>query len=310
MDNFVLELHDAVVIRHTDPTGPFGLWGAKPVRAVDGVSLSLRRGETLGIVGGSGGGKSTLAEAVTLRRPLDRGRILVEGKDVTKVKGEERRRWNRRLGLVRQDARDSLELDQTVRRQFGDLLRRHGVPDAEGRMAGALQRVELPADFLDRTPEQMSGGERQRVAIARALLLNPILVAADEPVSGVDPQLKMTLIRLLQRAQRESNLSYIIISQEFPVIRRMAHRVAVMYAGRLFEVGPADEIFGAAKHPYSRYFLGLDAAQAVPEDDLVGREFRGCPWAAHCPVATERCRQERPALAPVGAEHAAACYAL
>ncbi|HEY8346744.1 MAG TPA: ATP-binding cassette domain-containing protein [Symbiobacteriaceae bacterium] len=311
MENLLLELRDAVVLRHTDPTGPLGLWGAKPVRAVDGVSLSLRRGETLGIIGGGGAGKSTLAEAVTLRRPLDRGRLLIEGRDVTNIRGDERRRLQRRLGLIRQDARDSLDLEQTVRRQFSELLRRQGMPVSDDRLAVALERVELPPEFLDRTPLEMSGGEQQRVAIARALLTRPVLVAADEPVAGVDPRLKDVLIRLFQRVQRESNMSYLVISQEFLVIRRMAHRVAVMHEGRLYEIGPVDRIFGEAKHPYSRFFLGLDPAPSVPpEEDRAGREIRGCPWAAYCPVAGQRCRQERPVLAELSPGHAVACHAV
>lgn len=310
-DDLVLELRDAIVLRQTDPTGPFGLWGAKPVRALDGVSLELRRGETLGIIGGSGGGKSTLAEAVTFRRPLERGRVLVEGSDMTRVRGDQRRRLQRRLSLIRQDARESLETEQTVRRQFGELMRQAGVPDAENRIAAALERVELPADFLDRTPLQMSGGEQQRVAIARALLLNPVMVAADEPVSGVDPHLRDALIRLFQRVQREANLGYLIISQDFPVIRRMAHRVAVLHAGRLYEAGSVDRVFSAAKHPYTRFFLGLDAAPGIlAEEDMAGRTIQGCPWAAHCPAASQRCRQERPQLREVGPGHLAACHAL
>jgi oligopeptide/dipeptide ABC transporter ATP-binding protein len=308
----LLDLQNVMVLHHTEPTGFFGLWGAKPVRALDGVSLTLRRGETLGIIGGSGGGKTTLAETATLRRPADRGRILVEGRDVTKLKGNDRRKLQRRLQMIRQDARDSLEMDQSVRKQFRAEMRQYGLPEDETRIDRALERVGLePERFMDRTPGEMSGGEQQRTAIARAFVLNPILIAADEPVSGVDPRLKEELIRLLERAQGESNIGYLLISQEFRTVRRLAHRVAVFQAGRLHEIGPAERLFEEARHPYSRFFLGLEARQDVPaEEDLAGRVIAGCPWAEHCPAATARCRQEAPVLREVAAGHAAACHNL
>lgn len=309
MSEALLELQNLVVLRHTEPTGLFGLWGARPIRALDGVNLALQRGETLAITGGSGGGKTTLAEAATLRRPLDRGRILVQGKEVTKLKGDERRKLQRRLQIIRQDARESLEMERTVRKQLQELLRQHSIPVDESRMAHALERVGLPSAFLDRIPQAMSGGEQQRVAIAKALLLNPLLVAADEPLSGVDPRLKEELMKLLEEAQRESNLGYLFISQDLPTIGRMADRVAVMHQGRLYESGPAERMLSDALHPYSRFFLGQDRNQsAPPEEDMAGRTIVGCPWAGECPLATERCRQESPALRPVGPAHAVACH--
>lgn len=311
MSDTLLELQNVTVLRHTEPSGLFGLWGAKPVRALDGVSLALRRGETLGIIGGSGGGKTTLAEAATLRRSADRGRVLVEGRDVTKLKGDDRRKLQRRLQIIRQDARETLELDRTVRKQLQDQMRQYGLPDDVSRIARTLERVALPAGFLERTPAEMSGGEQQRLAIARALVLNPLLIAADEPVSGVDPGLKEELLKLLMQVQRELNLGYLIISQEFRTIRRLADRVAVMHAGRLYELGPTEQVFADARHPYSRFFLGLEANDAVPpEEDLAGRVIAGCPWAEHCPLATALCREEAPALREVAPGHVAACHAL
>lgn len=310
MNDTLLELQNAVVIRKTDPTGLFGLWGAKPARALDGVSLSVRRGETLGVMGGSGGGKTTLAEAATLRRPLDRGRLLFDGRDVTKLKGDERKKVLRRLQMVRQDARESLEMDRSVRRQLSDTMKKYGLPEAESRIARALEQVELGPEFLDRAPNEMSGGQQQRVAIARAFALNPVMVAADEPVSGVDPHLQLDLLRLMERVQKQQNLAYLLISHDRRVISRLAHRVAVLHAGRLYEVGAANQVLGEAKHPYSRLFLGQEAGELPPEEDLIDRVFTGCPWAGHCPVATEKCRQEAPALREVAPGHAAACHEL
>ncbi|HYG59174.1 MAG TPA: ATP-binding cassette domain-containing protein [Symbiobacteriaceae bacterium] len=308
MNTTLLELQNAVVLRHTEPAGFFGLWGAKPVRAVDGVSLALRRGETLGLMGGSGAGKTTLAEAATLRRLPDRGKVILEGNDVSKVKGGERTRLLRRLQMIRQDARESLDMDRTVRKQLVDRLQQAGIPDGEARVRRALVQVELGDEFLGRTPGEMSGGQQQRLAIARALMTGPVLVAADEPVSGVDPRLQREMLAMMERVQREQNLTYLLISHDRRTIRRLAHRVAVMDAGRLYEVGPSDAVFGEAKHPYSRVFLGPADGAMPPEEDMVGRVIAGCPWARSCPLATERCRTAAPVLREVAADHLVACH--
>jgi len=310
VNDTLLELQDVVVLRHTDPTGPFGLWGAKPVRAVDGISLTLQRGETLGLMGGSGAGKTTLAEAAALRRPYDRGRIVFAGQDVGKLGGDAKRKAQRRLQMIRQDAREGLELDRTIRKQVGEQMRQLGLPDPETRLARALAQVELPEEFLNRTPQEMSGGQQQRVAIARALALGPLLIAADEPVSGVDPRLQLELMNLLLRVQREQNLTYLVISQTPAVIRKLAHRTAVMHAGRLLEVGPTVRVLGEALHPYSRLFLGHDASTLPPEEDRVGQVTLGCPWVGHCPLASARCKAERPSLREVSPDHAVACHAV
>jgi peptide/nickel transport system ATP-binding protein len=308
MNEPLVELQNVTVMRHTEPTGFFGLWGAKPVRALDGVSLTLRRGETLGVMGGTGGGKTTLAEAATLRRPVDRGRVLFEGRDVTGAKGGGRSKLIRRLQMIRQDARESLEMDKTVRKQFAERMKEYGLPDVEGRIARALEQVELPAEYADRTPQEMSGGQQQRIAIARALALNPVMVAADEPVSGVDPQLQRDMLAMMARLQQQQNLAYLLISQDPRTISRLAHQVAILDRGRLYEVAPTERIFAEAKHPYSRLFLNLEQGALPPEEDMVGRTFAGCPWAGHCQLATERCRKEAPALREIAPGHMAACH--
>lgn len=306
----LIELQEVMVLRHTDPTGLFGLWGAKPIRALDGISLTISRGETLGVMGSGGGGKTTLAETVTMRRVHDRGRILAEGRDVARLSGSERRRLQRRLQLIRQDARESLEMERTVRKQLTEQLRQVGLSDPESRISQAMEQVELPHEFLARTPQEMSGGQQQRLAIARALALGPVLVAADEPVSGVDPVLRRELIRLLLEVQRQQNLAYLIVSHDPGLIRRMAHRAAILHAGRLFEDGPVDEILCAPFHPFSQTFLGREPGVIPPEEETAGRVIQGCPWAAHCPLASDRCRTEFPALREVAPGHRAACHAL
>jgi len=310
LNQTLLELQDVIVNHHTEATGFLGLWGARAVRAVDGVSLTLSRGETLGLMGGSGAGKTTLAEAVTCRRGIDRGKLLVDGRDITKAKGDERQKLRRRLQMIRQDARESLDMERTIRKQLVALAKENNLPDGEARVARAMDMVELPQDFLDRTPREMSGGQQQRVAIARALAMNPLMVAADEPVSGVDPQLQRDMLGLMERLQKQQNIAYLLISQEPRVISRLAHRLAVMGAGRVYEVGSTEQVFGGARHPYSRLFLGLEKGLLPAEEDTVGKTFAGCPWAAHCPVASDTCRQQRPEMRAVAPGHLVACHAV
>ncbi len=310
MKETLIELQNVVALRHTDPTGLFGLWGTKPVRAVDGVSLTIRSGETLGLIGGSGGGKSTLAEVITLRQEIGRGRILFQGEDATKLRGGARKKAQRRLQMIRQDARESLDMERTVLKQLQDRMREYQLPDPDSQIRRVMDQVELDDQLLNRTPREMSGGQQQRLAIARALLVNPLLVAADEPVGGVDPRLRTELLRLFDRIQREQGLSMLFISQDLQVIRRLAHQTAVMHAGRIYEMGPTDQLLRHPKHPYSRLFLGADRGVMPPEDDSVGKGIVGCPWAAHCPMVMDRCRQEVPILRMVAPGESVACHAM
>jgi peptide/nickel transport system ATP-binding protein len=307
MTEIYMSLEQVLVLRHTDPTGLFGLWGQKAVRALDGVSLTLQKGETLGIIGGSGGGKTTLAEVVTLRRPIDRGRIIVNGQDVSKLRGDEKKKLQKRLRLIPQNPTDALKMEESVERQLTELLKRNEIPDPAGRIRKALAQVELNDSFLGRTPQEMSGGQQQRLAIARALMLNPHLIAADEPLSGVDPRLQTELGALLKRLQQEQGFAMLLISQDLRVLSRLADRVAVLHAGHLFEVAPKDLALGAARHPYSRRFLG-QGAPLPAEEDLAGKVYQGCPWAPHCESATTACTKERPPLAAVASGHLVACH--
>lgn len=302
----LMTLQQVLVLRHTEPSGLFGIWGKKPVRALDGLSLTLQKGETLGIIGGSGGGKSTLAEVVTLRRPIDRGRILFNGEDVSKLKGDEKRRLQKRLRLIPQNPTESLNMEETVQKQLTELLKRNEIPDPASRISKALGQVELDDSFLGRTPREMSGGQQQRLALARALMLNPLVIAADEPLSGVDPRLQTELIGLLKRLQHEQGFALLMISQDLRVLSRLADRVAVLHAGHLYEMGPKDLVLGESRHPYSRSFLGLGAPMP-PEEDMVGKVYQGCPWAPYCESASTACAT-KPALVEVGAGHQVACH--
>jgi oligopeptide/dipeptide ABC transporter ATP-binding protein len=305
----LLALQDVVVLRQTDPR-IFGMFGSKPIRALDGISLSLNRGETLGVMGGSGSGKSTLAEVAALRLAPSRGRVLVQGQDPARLSGDDRKKLRRRLQIIRQDARDSLDMEQTVARQFQELLRHAGLPESEARIAGVLEQVGLPSQFLSRTPAEMSGGQQQRLAIARALAVNPVLVAGDEPVSGVDPHLQLEMLRLLEQVQKQQNVSFLMVSHDRRVIGRLAHRVAVLCEGRLCELGSAAEVLTSARHPYSRLFLGQEPGGMPGDEDQAGSASVGCPWVNHCSLAREACKRQMPDLREVAPGHAAACHAL
>jgi len=306
----LIELQGVVVMRHTDPTGLFGLWGRKPVRAIDGVTLSIRTGETLGLIGGSGGGKTTLAEAIVLRRDISRGRILFQGQDAAKLRGGNRKKAQRRLQMIGQDAREVLDMERTVRKQLEDRMREYQLPDPEGRIRRAMDQVQLDANLLNRTPREISGGQQQRLAIASALSVNPLLIVADEPVGGVDPGLQLELLGLFERMQREQGLGMVIISQDLKVIRRLAHQTAVVQGGQVYELGPTNQVLGQSRHPYSRLFLGTELGAMPPEDDAAGKTKTGCSWAIHCPFVMNRCRQEVPVLRAVALGHTAACHAL
>lgn len=307
MSETLLQLEDIVVHHRTDPTF-LGLWGGKPVRALDGLSLTIRKGETVGIMGGSGAGKTTLAEVACARRSIERGRIYLQGEDVRKL---DRKRTQRRLQMVRQDARETLEMQRTVYKQLADKVREYGLPDPDARIGRALEQVGLaPAEFRERLPAEMSGGQQQRLAIARALVLNPLMIALDEPVSGVDPGLQLELLRLFERVQKQQGIAYLLISHDPKVISRLAHRVAVLHAGKLFELGPTAKVMGEPVHPFSRLFYGKEEGLLPPEEDMVGRTVQGCPWAGHCALVSDRCRTESPALRELEPGHAVACHAI
>lgn len=309
MSDTLVELHDIVVLRQTDPR-ILGVFGAKPVRALDGISLTLGRGDSLGVMGGSGAGKTTLAEVASVRLLPNRGRVVAEGRDVGRIGAEERKKLRRRLQLIRQDARDSLELEQTALRQLQELLRHAGLPESESTIGQALEQVGLGPEFLRRTPLEMSGGQQQRLAIARVLVTNPALVVGDEPVSGVDVHLQMEMIRLLQRVQQQTQVAYMIISQDARVISRLTRRMAVLYAGRLMESGPTEALLSSPAHPYSRQFLGQEPGAMPPDEDQAGRTFAGCPWAGFCALATDVCRRQRPVTREVNVGHSVACHAV
>jgi oligopeptide/dipeptide ABC transporter ATP-binding protein len=276
------------------------------LRAVDGVDLSIERGEALALVGESGSGKSTLARALTGLVPLDVGQVTLDGR----VLGKRRSKADqRRIQMVFQDPYSSLNPRLTVAGMLHELLRVHAiVPRAE---VDAFSRqliglVGLTDDALPAYPRQFSGGQRQRVAIARALALRPDLLVADEPVSALDVSVQATILNLLQELRSSLGLTLLLISHNLAVVRHLCDRVAVMYLGRIIEVAPTEELYAAPRHPYTRGLLaaiprmtagtgeGAPAVTGDPPSPL--RIPAGCRFRTRCPIAQERCEHDDPML--------------
>ncbi|MFD6678263.1 ABC transporter ATP-binding protein [Micromonospora parva] len=295
------------------------------VKAVDGVSFELRRGETLGVVGESGCGKSTLARLLMRLETPTSGRATLEGRDLFKASGGELRRLRRNMQMVMQDPYTSLNPRMTVGDIIGEPFEIH--PDAapkgskQQRVQELLDLVGLNPEHINRYPHQFSGGQRQRIGIARALALKPEVIVCDEPVSALDVSIQAQVINLLKQLQGELGLSYIFIAHDLSVVRHIADRVAVMYLGRIVEIGTEDEIYERATHPYTQALLS-----AVPVPDPEARDQRnmirlvgdvpspadppsGCHFRTRCWKAQEICAVEDPATVPRAADpHPSACH--
>jgi oligopeptide/dipeptide ABC transporter ATP-binding protein len=291
------------------------------LRAVDGVSLAVHGGETLGLVGESGCGKSTLGRvALRLEEPTT-GTIRYGQHDLTSLGGRELRRLRPKLQMVFQDPLGSLNPRMTVGQAVAEPLRLHGLAsggEVRQRVISLFERVGLSPDHLGRYPHQLSGGQQQRVGIARALAPNPEVLILDEPTSALDVSVQATLINLLRSLQAELRLAQIFISHDLSVIGYLSTRVAVMYLGEILEIGPTSEIYERPRHPYTGALMS-----ALPGEDLLDRKPRmtlpgevpspinpppACRLAPRCPFAKERCRREKQVLQPVGPGHLAACW--
>ncbi len=239
-----------------------GLRGTRLTKAVDGVSFTLGRGETLGVAGESGSGKSTIARAlVQIHRPTS-GAMRVGGTDAVALKGSALRAYRRRMQMVYQDPYDSLDPRMNVLKAIGEGLSVRGVARAEHRAQATelLERVNLPASLLTRFPAQLSGGQRQRVSIARALAVKPEVIVCDEAVAALDVSIRAQILNLLKDIQADSRISYLFISHDLSTLRFLADRVAIMYLGRIVEYGTSAEVFGNPQHPYTRALIA-----AIPE---------------------------------------------
>ena len=300
-----------------------GVWrGSRPVvRALSGVTLSVRRSETLAVVGESGCGKSTLARALVRLIELDSGRIDFAGEDVRALRGDALRRYNRRVQMIFQDPYGSLNPRMTVGEMLEEALRVHRLVPARSRNARVvelLSLVRLPADAADRLPHEFSGGQRQRIAIARALSVEPELLIADEIVSSLDVSVQAQILNLLLDLQQRLGLSMVFVSHDLRVVRHLAHQVAVMYLGRVVEFGDADAVFEAPMHPYTQALLraapgmqpGRRSAAAALAGELPSPRAipSGCPFHPRCPLTFDRCRTEVPRLHVQADGHRAECH--
>jgi oligopeptide transport system ATP-binding protein len=294
------------------------------VRAVDDVSFTVQRGETLGLVGESGCGKSTLARTILQLIEPTSGSVRFAGEEITGLKAKASRALRTDMQMVFQDPYASLNPRKRVAQTVGDPMRLNGLVSTKGDAKSAVQelleRVGLNPEHYNRFPHEFSGGQRQRIGIARALALNPKLIIADEPVSALDVSIQAQIINLLEDLQEELDLTYIFVAHDLSVVRHVADRIAVMYLGKIVELGPADRVYSHPIHPYTQSLLSAvpipdpraNAArkQIVLEGDVPSpaNPPPACRFHTRCPYATEICSTETPQLVDHGGGHFAACW--
>ena len=294
------------------------------IRAVNGVSFSQRKGETIGIVGESGCGKTTLARLILRLIEPSSGAVRFEGEDLNQLSPSALRRRRRDMQMIFQDPFASLDARMRVGALIAEPLTIHGIGTQASRrdqVADLLEMVGLPGDAIDRYPHEFSGGQRQRICIARAVALRPKLVVADEPVSALDVSIQSQILNLLVDLRSELGLSYLFISHDLAVIKHICDTIAVMYLGEIVEMGPADGIFADPQHPYTRALIsaipqpvpGRERNRIVLPGDVPSPENPppGCPFHPRCPEAFSPCPQDAPGLEPAAqgpATHLVRCH--
>jgi oligopeptide transport system ATP-binding protein len=311
------------LVKHFRVAG--GIFGGRSglIRAVDGVSFELQRGETLGLVGESGCGKTTTGRCILqLERPTS-GEVIFEGRDLTKLGEDELRAVRRKVQVIFQDPYSSLNPRMTVGQIIAEPLAVHGIVSERKsrgeRVRELLTHVGLLPQHAHRYPHQLSGGQRQRVGIARALAVEPALIICDEPVSALDVSIQAQIINLLEDLQAQFGLTYLFVAHDLSVVRHISDRVAVMYLGKIVEITDRKSLYDAPLHPYTKALL---SAVPIPDPVLEAQRERvvlggevpsplsppsGCVFHPRCPIAIDRCRREVPDLREIRSGHRAAC---
>ncbi len=316
-----LELHDVEVCFNLKRSGLFGT--VPQLRAVDGVSLTVQKGQTMAIVGESGSGKTTLALAIARLVPVAAGKIQMDGIDLLSLKGESLRAHRQHMQFIFQDPYSSLNprlRAQYIVREPLDRLGMGSIESRNDRVQELFEQVGLRQDQLRLFPHQFSGGQRQRIGIARAIASRPSLVICDEPVSALDVGVQAQILNLLRRLQNDLNLTYLFISHDLGVVQHMCDSIAVMYMGKIVEQSDRESLFNDPRHPYTQALLS-----AVPSTDPKRRNRGrrtmitgdppnpidlppGCRFASRCPLVEERCKSVEPAFKPLNSTHHVACH--
>ncbi len=293
------------------------------IKAVDGLNFFVRRGETLGLVGESGCGKSTTGRTILqLYRPTA-GKVYFEGQDLTTMKGEQLRRMRRKMQMIFQDPYASLNPRMTIGNIIGEPLEVHGIAkgkEKRERVQELLRLVGLNPYFVNRYPHEFSGGQRQRIGVARALALNPSFIVCDEPVSSVDVSIQAQIVNLLEDLQAQFGMAYLFIAHDLSMVRHISDRVAVMYLGKIVELTDRDELYENPLHPYTQALL---SAVPIPDPEVEERRQRiilegdvpspanppkGCNFNTRCPVVMDICKEQEPEFKEVSSGHWVACH--